>query len=198
MKKTISDLLHVNGGYVTTSQLITEDIPSVYLTRAVKTKQLRKVNRGFYASFSWLEDDFLLFQYRFPQYIFSYQSALFLHHLTDQIPSSMEVTAPNGYHPREVPLSATIHYLRKIDLYKLGITEVETPSGNRVKAYDPERTLCDLIAHREEVPTEVFVKAINRYRKSRSQSMDKLLAYAKVMRIDYQVMALFEVFQNDD
>jgi len=39
----------------------------------------------------------------------------------------------------------------KDELYEIGITEMKTPYGNKVKVYDLERTICDIIKNRKRL-----------------------------------------------
>lgn len=72
------DILQKNGGYITRRQVDQNGIQSWFLTDFVRKKKLEKHAAGFYAKPDWIADDFLVFQYKYPKFIFSYESALYL------------------------------------------------------------------------------------------------------------------------
>lgn len=69
--------------------------------------------------------------------------------------------------------------------------------GNKVSAYDKERTICDLIKYRDEYDGEVFVKAIKTYVSNYLDQM-KLFKYAKQMKIEKKVFEIMEVVSNEN
>lgn len=74
----LGDILNKNGGYITRRQVDQNGIQSWFLTDFVRKKKLEKLAAGFYAKSDWITDDFLVFQYKYPKFIFSYESALYL------------------------------------------------------------------------------------------------------------------------
>ena len=187
-----------NGGFITRKDVDAAEIPSWFLSDFVRKKDLIKVAPGFYVSDSYFVDDYYIFQKRYPKYIFSGMSALYLHHLTDKIPTYIEVTAPQGYHPTRNKMdNVLIRFVSNNDIFALGITEIKTSFGSVVKAYDEERTICDLIKYRDKYDGETFIKAIKAYiRKTNNQT--KLFKYARVMGIEKKVFDILEVVNNDD
>lgn len=69
------DILQKNGGYITRRQVDQKGIQSWFLTDFVRKEKLAA---GFYAKPDWITDDFLVFLYKYPKFIFSYESALYL------------------------------------------------------------------------------------------------------------------------
>ena len=67
----IKTLIENNGGYITRKDIDREGIPSIYLTRYVKKNGLAQIDRGFYAFKDWIVDPYLVFQYKYPQFIYS-------------------------------------------------------------------------------------------------------------------------------
>ena len=67
--------------------------------------------------------------------------------------------------------------------FYLGLTEVETAYGNKVRVYDKERTICDLIKHRNDIDEEIFRKAIYMYLACNDKNLSNLYEYANIMKI---------------
>lgn len=186
------------GGYITTEDVRNANISSWFLSDFVKRNGLNKIAPGFYADNSYFPDDYYIIQKRYPKYIFSGMSALYIHHLTDKIPVNIEVCAPQGYNPtRNKMKSLSIRKISNPDVYNLGISELKTPFGNKVKVYDEERTICDLIKYRDRYDGETFIKGIKLYA-NKSNNQIKLFRYARILGIEKKVFEIMELVNNND
>lgn len=194
----IEKIINKNGGYITRDDIDRANIPSWFLSEYVKKNNLTKVAPGYYCNDSYFIDSFYILQRRYPKYIFSDMTALFFHHLTDKIPSIIEVSAPQGYNPSRSKIdNLSIRRISNNDIYNLGVSEVTTSFGNKVKVYDIERTICDVIKYRDKYDSETFIKAIKYYvRKTHDQT--KLFEYARKMNIERKVFEIMEVVNNND
>jgi predicted transcriptional regulator of viral defense system len=191
-KEKILEKLTENNGIVTSSWCVKQGIPSVYLTRMTKSGDLNRVARGVYAMENEIHDSYFLLQTTSPVCIFSYVSALDILEETDIIPDYMEVTVYSGYNASHLPDDVIVHYIRK-DFHILGVITKRTKHGNPVRVYNFERTICDLVANREKVESELFSKTMVRYAQSNYRDMHKLMNYAETMGIKRQVRDIFEV-----
>jgi len=202
MKETnylrLEKIFKTNGGFITRQDVDNAQIPSWFLSDFVKRNSLNKVAPGFYAEDKYIADEYFIFQRRYPKYVFSGMSALYLLGLTDKIPTYLEVTAPQSYHPSRKNIdSLLIKRISNPAIYELGIKETKTMFGNCVRVYDEERTICDLIKYRDKYDAEVFIKAIKLYiRKKNDQA--KLFKYAKEIGIEKRVYEVVEVVANAD
>lgn len=196
-----SKLEHIfksNGGFITRRDVDEVNIPSWFLSDFVKKKKLNKIAPGFYIDDKYVVDPYYIFQKRYPKYIFSGISALYLLGLIDKIPTDFEVVAMQGYHPSRNKIdNLIIRKISDINVYNLGIKETKTMFGNIVKVYDEERTICDVIKYRDKYDSETFVKAIRLYiRKINNQT--KLFKYARELGIEKKVYEVMEVVNNED
>lgn len=194
----LKNIFDSNGGYITREDVDNANIPSWFLSDFVRRNKLIKIAPGYYANNAFIPDDYFILQRRYPKYIFSGMSALYLHHLTDKIPVKMEVSSPQNYNPsRDKNKFLTIRKISNVEIYKLGITEIKTMFGNIVRVYDEERTICDVIKYRDKYDSETFIKAIKYYaRKKNNQA--KLFKYARIIGIEKKVFEIMEVVANDD
>lgn len=199
INEIIKNIIIENDGFITGKELTERGIPSIYLTRYAKENNLKKVARGVYAVEEWIIDPYFVFQYTYPKFIYSFNSAIYLHELGDILPNYLEVTGPINYRPYPKKKEGIFTHTDTVsESYNLGIIEVNTPLGNIVKVYDKEKTICDLIRNKEKVELEVYVKALNIYAKSKNKDVNKLMRYAKIMKIEEEVLNQMEVILNDD
>ena len=191
-------MLSANNGYITRKQVDGQKIPSWFLTDFVRKYSLVKIDKGFYAEENWIRDDYLVFQYKYPKFIFSNVSALFLHGLTDRLPDYFEVTGPKNYRPFSPTPSVTIHTDSHDESYRLGVTKVKTALGHFVDCYDMERTICDIIKNSRKIDAEIYGKALRLYAKSKDKNIRNLLRYAQILKIENKVAELMTVVLNED
>ena len=131
-----------NNGYLHSKLMKEQDIPSVYISRLAKEKKLEKVYKGIYTMPDTPLDEYYIYSLKYPNIIYSGESALFLNDLSSKQSVKMEITLPYGVNVPEIP-DAKIIVTRK-KTARLGVTVVETSFGNPVKAYGKERVVCDL------------------------------------------------------
>lgn len=195
----ISKIIKSNGGYITGNDASKANIPTAILSEYIKKYNLVKHCPGFYSTEEWIQDDYFILQYQYPKLVYSFHSAAYLHKLGDYIPTSLDVTAPKNYRPFPLPREGVILHTDTRDIiYKLGISEIETIFGNKVKVYDIEKTVCDFIRNREKLDSESFVKCVTWYKKRKDKNVNRLMQYAKIMKVENKVNNLMEVLLNDN
>lgn len=86
-------------------------------------------------------------------------------------------------------ISDQVHFVKK-QWWKVGITETDSPQGGKIKVYDKERCICDLIRNKENVELQVYTQAITDYFKSNEKNIRRLLKYAELF---YYAPVIMEV-----
>lgn len=189
----IREIIKQNNGVITAKEVSDNKIDSWYLTNLVQKGELERVARGVYFDPNFDNyDELYFFQLQNKACIYSYQTALYLHRLTDRLPFTNEVTVKQGYNAWRIKDSVIVHQVKK-EWYERGKVEIKTDMGNSVYAYDMERTICDLVRDRKNQDTEIFSKACNLYIKKDSKNIWKLREYAKEFGIAQQIEEILEV-----
>jgi F0F1-type ATP synthase beta subunit len=81
----------------------------------------------------------------------------------------------------------------KEELYEIGITEMKTLYGNKVKVYDLERTICDIIRNKKKIEIALFTDAMKRFVKRKDRNSIKLHKYAKMFNIEDELRKYLEL-----
>ena len=165
----LEQLARLDSGVLQTASVTALGISKEMLARFVSKNQYERVSLGIYlAPDAWRDDPYLL-QLRCPQVIFSHDSALYYHNLTDREPLRLTVTTKTGYNPTRLTSDRIKVFTIKKDLHQTGISITETSFGYRVNVYDMERTICDILRSRHDMETQVFQDALKLYaRKKRT------------------------------
>lgn len=187
------EMAESGNGYVSASQATEAGIPRRKLTEAVRKGNLVQVARGLYALPETWEDPYLVAQHRFARGVFSDDTALFLHGMTDRAPFSLTMTFPRGYNATPARKAGVICRTCADDVLDLGIMELTTQHGNVVRVYDPERTLCDLVRGQGTVDSQVVIPAMRSYAKSPKRDVQKLVGYARSLGVERKIRNYLEV-----
>ena len=190
--QAIVDLAEANGGLVTTSQVVDAGIPRARISDMVKAGELERVQRGVYCLADAWEDEFLAAQLRFPKGIFSDGTSLYLHGFTDRTPFALTMTFPRSYRATKAREAGVEVRTCADDVLELGLAAVRTPYGNEVRAYDLERTLCDVVRGRRVVDTQVVNPAMKQYARSDGKDVRKLLGYARALGVERKIRNYLE------
>lgn len=185
--EVIYEFMKCNNGYVTSRQMKELDIHRMYLNIMIDKGMIERVEKGVYMDKSIMEDIYYVFQLRYPKTVFSGFTALYFHELTEKFPYNLEVTVKVNYHSKKIEKDYYVSRC-KDEIFALGITEVKTPSGNIVKAYDKERCICDIIKNKDKYDYEQVKKAVREYVKGKNKSNSNLSIYSKKMNINKEVM----------
>ena len=189
----IESLMKMNNGYVTSKVLSELGIHRMYLNIMKEKGMIEKVGNGIYIDSSRIEDNYFVFGLELPNVIYSHMTALYFHGLSIKAPNDKyDITVPNNYLNYKIK-NHNVFYVSN-DIYELGITEVETPMGNRVKAYDIERSICDIIRSKNRMDSEHVKYSIREYLKRKDKDLVKLSKYAEKMGIKDEVMNYMEIF----
>lgn len=189
----IQHLLNINNGIVTTSQVTDAGIPRRCLSAMVDSGIIYRVERGIYALPEVWEDEMYFLQYRFSKGIFSHETALYLHGMTDRTPIRYTMTFPFGYNTGNVKKQGVVAKLSTEETYALGLIEMPSPAGNPIKTYDVERTLCDIVKIRHKADIQVINQAMKTYASSKEKDIAKLISYANQLRVKPKVLKYMEV-----
>jgi len=190
----LRQIMEGRQGLLLTSDLAHLNIPRTYLSIMEQNGEIERVSRGVYRSVSaFIEDELFSFQSRYSSTIFSHETALYLHDLTDRAPLTYSITVPPGYHSELLNNSEHRIFYVSRDLFDLGITSMNTPHGNQVRTTDLERTICDIVRSRNQIDIQVRNAALKRYVKNKDRNLDQLYTYAKRFHIQSIVREYLEI-----
>ena len=188
--KILTDTIkQINNEMLSTRMIEPLNISRQYLSIMQNNNDIEKVSRGIYLSPSAFEDSYFSFQQKYKKAIFSHMNALYFYGMTEEFPYNYTATVPQNYHVDTVNEKCNVFYVSD-DIYELGVVEIETPNGNKVRAYDKERCICNIIRSKGRMDSEQVKKTIKQYMQSRDKDIAKLSEYSKKMGINKKVMEM--------
>ncbi|MFP4187254.1 MAG: type IV toxin-antitoxin system AbiEi family antitoxin domain-containing protein [Acholeplasmataceae bacterium] len=192
-KKKLEELIKKQNGYITTQDANDEGIHREYLTMLVEEEKLIRVSPGVYRSKEAWEDILYIYQQKKKRMVYSHDTALYLHGLSDRDPIRYSVTLPTGYNTSQIKHIDLVTYTIKPSLFELGKMTMKSPFGNDIVVYDKERTICDIIRSRSRMDQQILNDGLKRYVKDTSRNLGNLLVYAKKMGIDHVLRNYMEI-----
>lgn len=191
-EKELKEFLKNNHSYITTSELVSLNICKPCIEHYVKRGIIEKVSHGLYMDTNLIEDEYYILQRRYPDVVFSYNTALHILNLTNRVPSKVDISVPRN---KRIRGNYNVHYV-SLKKYEIGIIEVPTPLNNPVKVYNAERCICDILKEKDTFDLELRNKILNYYFSSKDKNIELLLEYAKIFNIYDKVSLIMGVMMK--
>ena len=146
MKSLIEEKIKIqamkNNGYITSLDLECLSVSRSTIASLVKKGKYRRVGKGIFILDSHIEDSLYSFSLKYTKMVFARRSALYLNNMTNKQLLVIEGNFPQGYNTGRIK-EIKCHHPRE-PKFSIGVTRIETASGNEVNSYDKERCICDL------------------------------------------------------
>lgn len=182
-----------HGGIIEAKIAAQHGVSKAMLYKLCKEDKIHRIVKGQYILPEDMQDELLSISKRSEKIVFSHETALYLHSISDRTPFEHTITAPSGCIPSAAIKSECKVYYIKPELFDLGKTTLKTPAGNDVPAYNLERTICDVIRSRNKLGTETLLAALKRYAANPKKDLNILNAYAKKLRVSNILHQYLEV-----
>lgn len=192
-KEKIEEVILNNNGIIKTSNITDEGISKTYFYEYVKENEMEKLSHGVYITKDAWVDTMYVIHMRCKQAVFSHETALFFHDLTDREPTSYEITLKTGYNPTRLKLDGIQTYTVKSELHEEGIELMKTSFGYEVPVYNMERTICDIVRNRNNTEIQTLQNALKQYVKRKDKNVRLLMQYAKDFRVEKILRQYLEV-----
>ena len=180
----IKKLITANDGMIRTSQVTDMGISKTVLYQYVKENDMEQISHGVYATQDTWIDAMYLVHLRCKQAVFSHETALFFHDLTDREPLAYEITVKTGYNPSKLKEDGIKVYTIKKELHSEGIIMMQTAFGHSVPVYNMERTICDIIRCRNTLEMQASQSALKQYVRRKDKNLRLLMQYAAKFHVD--------------
>lgn len=191
--ESIIKMAKENNGMVTTAMVVAAGFSRGNIKYLVDKGIIEKSARSVYILPEVWDDEIFNLQNRFKRGIYSHETALFLWDLTDRTPNRYYMSFPANYNLTK-PKKENIRCVQcKKALYDLGIAEVATPGRNTVRAYNIERTLCDILRTHSRVDIQIVAEVFKRYAARSNKNIPVLSEYAKIFKVEAKLRSYLEV-----
>ncbi|MDZ4710659.1 MAG: hypothetical protein SH818_19820 [Saprospiraceae bacterium] len=187
-----AQLFEEHNGIVGVQELLQHGLSYYHLNQLLADAVIVKLKRGVYKWAASETNELAEVARIVPKGVFCLLSAAFHHGLTTSIPAEHHLAIPDEQKvalPDYPPIKR--YYWNKTP-YALGITTVEV-AGGQIKIYDLEKTVCDVIRHRNKLGFEVLKEILKNYLDRKDRNLHRLHEYSKALNIFNKVDELIKV-----
>ncbi len=189
----IETYIRKNGGYITARQAKALGRTTYYkVLELVKEGTLTRIRQGVYALTDELANTMVDIRKIIPEGVLCLYSAWAYYRLTTQIPSGYYVAIEKSRKIRVPDYPPITLCFWKENMYKLGIVNTLI-DGYDVPIYDIEKSVCDAIKYRNKIGIDVSSEILKTYLGRKDRNIDKLMKYAKVMRVASTLKKYLEI-----
>jgi predicted transcriptional regulator of viral defense system len=183
--KNMNELLQIfksNKGYLSSRELTSRTMRN-HLQKLIDHGKAFRIKRGVYCLNEEISRRQMIDVERIvPDGVICIYSAWSYYQLSLTIPNaihlavekSRKISLPN--HPK-----IRLTYIKK-EYYEMGIETINI-EGFKVKIYDIEKSVCDAVKYRNKVGMELTSEVLKNYLALKNRNIDKLIKYAKAMRV---------------
>lgn len=147
----------------------------------LKSEKLFKVHKGIYSTSNY-SSMYEFISLKCPDAIFTMDSAFYVYGLTDEIPDIYHLATRREV--IRIKDERIKQYFIKDSIFELGKTEIVF-QGEKIKVYNQERMLIELIRNKSEIPLDYYKEIIGKYR-NRVYEMDfgKISKYIEYFKMN--------------
>jgi hypothetical protein len=189
---SLKSFMEQNQGFITFNQIKESGTSYNVVKRLLDHGEIEKEEAGIYRLPDTYVDELFTLQYRYPKGIYSLETALWLHGLSLTVPFEPVMSFPFGANTKLIK-EAGIKPIVLRSNYEVGIVEVATPGGQRVKAYEIERSLVEVLRPIYKIDVQIVSTAFKMYASLGQINYSKLFKYAKLFKVQEKVQSYLEV-----
>ena len=188
--KTFLGKIFLNYNFtMTTAQLNKEKLYYRDIQRMLDEGLIEKVKRGYY---HWIEDygtsEVALINSLFPDAVFCMETALFYYKYSDRNPAEWNITVDKNTSRQRTNIDYPFVKAYRVEPALLSLGETDgIIEFTKVRIYDRDRTVCDVLRNMSKIDKEIFNKAIQNYVKDHQKNIPNLMEYAKALRVQKKV-----------
>ena len=189
----ILSMANANNGIVTASMVSEAGISRECLRLLAADGRLERSARGVYYVSGIIADEFFNAHSMFKRGIFSHETALFLHGLTETTPVALSMAFPTAYNYSGAKSFGIICHSESINFYKSGMEYATTPYGNKVPTYNAERSLCDMLRTISHSDIQTVAAAFRKYVARPGADIPLLSHFSKELKVEKKLRSYLEV-----
>lgn len=194
--KKLNDIFKDYDYVMTTAQLSAVKLYYRDIQQMLNEGLIEKIKRGYY---HWIEsygkDEIVIINRLFPDGVLCMDTALFYYKYSDRTPAEWHITIDKNTSRQRTQVEHPLikAYRVESELLTLGEANGEIDS-QKVRIYDRDRTICDVLRNMNKMDKEIFNKAIQGYVKDPKKNIPNLMQYAKALRVQKRLKDIIEVW----
>ncbi len=198
-KKDIENIRQSFAKYdyiMTTAQLNKDKLYYRDIQELLEKGLIEKIRRGYYL---WIEDygnsEVVIINRLFPDAVLCMETALFYYKYSDRNPAEWNIAIDKNASRQRLKIDYPFIKAYRVEPSLLSLGETSGKIDfEKIRIYDRDRTICDVLRNMNKMDKEIFNKAIQNYVKDSKKNISSLMQYAKVLRVQKRVKDLIGVW----
>lgn len=181
---------------MTTNELLEAKLYYADIKKLLDEGFIERIRQGYYF---WIKNrengEIAIIKRLFPDAVLCMETALFYYGYSDRNPAEWNFAIDKNVSKFRTKIEYPFIkvYRMDSDLLRIGETTGEI-DFTKVRIYDRERTICDVLKNMNKIDKEIFNKAIQGYVKDLKKNIPNLMIYAKKLRVEKKVKELIGVW----
>lgn len=194
--KILSDIFKDYDYVMTTAQLSSVKLYYRDIQRMLNEGLIEKIKRGYYHWIeSYVKDEIVIINRLFPDGVLCMDTALFYYKYSDRTPAEWHITIDKNTSRQRTQVEYPLIRAYRVESELLTLGEANGKiDSQKVRIYDRDRTICDVLRNMNKMDKEIFNKAIQGYVKDPKKNIPNLMQYAKVLRVQKRLKDIIEVW----
>ena len=194
--KFLSDIFKDYDYVMTTAQLSSVKLYYRDIQRMLNEGLIEKIKRGYYHWIeSYVKDEIVIINRLFPDGVLCMDTALFYYKYSDRTPAEWHITIDKNTSRQRTQVEYPLIRAYRVESELLTLGEANGKiDSQKVRIYDRDRTICDVLRNMNKMDKEIFNKAIQGYVKDPKKNIPNLMQYAKVLRVQKRLKDIIEVW----
>ncbi len=190
------EIFKQENGITHTKTLRQAGISQYYIKRFEESGLIERVKRGIYRYLGEeipIVDELVEVTSIVPKGVICLLSAASYHELSTINPFTYHVAIERNQMKPVLPdyPPITLYYF-KASFYEEGVNEV-TIHSSKVKVYNMEKTICDLVRYRKKIGNDIMLECIKNYMARSDRNINKLMQCAEKLKVQKLVKQYIEV-----
>lgn len=194
--KNVKNVFDQHHNVMTTAELLEAKLYYADIKQLLDEGFIERIRRGYY---HWIKDgkirEIEIINSLFPNAVLCMETALFYYKYSDRNPAEWNFAIDRNVSKLRTNIDYPFIkvYRLKSEIVTLGETIGEIDS-TKVRIYDRDRTICDVLKNMNKMDKEIFNKAIQGYVNDSKKNIPNVMMYAKKLHVEKKVKELIGVW----
>lgn len=194
--KIFKEIFSAHNNVMSTAELKAKKIYYSDIQQLLQEGFIEKVRRGYY---HWIEEfdgsEIVIINRLFPDAVLCMETALFYYRYSDRNPAQWNIAIDKNASRQRTKIDYPFVKAYRVESYILSLGEcIGEIDLSKVRIYDRDRTICDVLRNMNKMDKEIFNKSIQNYIQDPHKNIPNLMRYAKELRVQKRVKDLIGVW----
>lgn len=179
----ILKIFEQKGGIVKLNEITRQGINKYHLLKLLEIGVVERMQHGIYKLTGYQVNDYIEIKKYIPRGLICLYSAWNYYGLTTYLPHEYHIAIEKKSKIRlpDYPPIKLYYWDKSVWLTGKKTVEIENIP---IDIYDIEKSICDVVKFRNKVGKDVLNEILNNYLNRKDKNIEKLIKYAKILRIE--------------